>query len=136
MEIRMPVTAAIAKRLFVEVGSEEYGIPIKDVDEVDRLTDPEIVDGEEVIEHNEDIYPVIGLAESFEVNDAATNGDGFVIRVPPEQRRVALQCDAVTEQEEVVIRPATGILGDVDGLSGTTVVGDGNVVPILDVNSI
>ena len=136
VEIRLPVTAAIAKMLFVEVGSEEYGIPIKDVDEVDRLTDPEIVDGEEVIEHNEDIYPVIGLAESFEVNDAATNGDGVVIRVPPEQRRVALQCDAVTEQEEVVIRPATGILGDVDGLSGTTVVGDGNVVPILDVNSI
>ena len=136
VRIRLPVTAAIAKVLFVEVGSEEYGVPIKDVGEVSRMASPKSVDGEDVIEHGEEIYPIVRLGEAFDVAGASENGDGVLIRVPPEQRQVALHCDAVTQQEEVVIRPATGSLGDVDGLSGTTVVGDGNVVPILDVGSI
>ncbi len=136
VRIRLPVTAAIAKVLFVEVGSEEYGVPIKDVDEVSRMASPKRIDGEDVIEHGREIYPIVRLGEAFDVAGARTNGDGVLIRVPPEQRQVALHCDAVTQQEEVVIRPATGSLGDVDGLSGTTVVGDGNVVPILDVGSI
>jgi two-component system chemotaxis sensor kinase CheA len=136
VRIQLPVTAAIAKVLFVEVGSEEYGVPIKNVDEVSRMASPEVVDGEDVVEHDEEIYPIVGLGEAFGVPDAGRNGDGVLIRVPPEERQVALRCDAVTQQEEVVIRPATGALGDVDGLSGTTVVGDGNVVPILDVTSI
>jgi two-component system chemotaxis sensor kinase CheA len=97
---------------------------------------PETVEGQEVIEHDEDIYPVVRLGAAFDVDGAATNGDGVLVRVPPENRQIALHCDAVTQQEEVVIRPATGTLGDVDGLSGTTVVGDGDVVPILDVTSV
>ncbi len=47
-----------------------------------------------------------------------------------------LSCDAVSGQEEVVVKPFQGRLGDTPGLSGTAVVGDGEVVPIVDVGSL
>jgi two-component system chemotaxis sensor kinase CheA len=49
---------------------------------------------------------------------------------------VALRCDSISRQEEVVLTPLQGPLRGTEGISGTAVVGDGNVVPILDVNTL
>jgi len=144
VSLRLPVTMAIVKVLFVEVGEEEYGIPLKNVDEITRTTEVNQINGSEVIKHNDEIYPVIHLGERFEVpgahnghNDGiAGNGhkeDGMLVRIRESERRVALHCDEVNSQEEVVVKPLEGILSGTPGLSGTAVLGDGNIVHILDV---
>ena len=133
VSLRLPVTMAIVKVLFVEVGDEEYGVPIKNVDEITSTDAVKQVNGTEVIKHNDDIYPVIQLAETFDVDDAATNGDGMLVRIRESERQVALYCDSVNSQEEVVVKPLEGILSGTPGLSGTAVLGDGNIVHILDV---
>jgi len=125
---------AIVKVLFVEVGDEEYGIPIKNVDEITGSAGTQPVNGREVIKHDDEIYPVVDLGETFDVpGDRATNGDGMLVRIRESERQVALRCDAVNAQEEVVVRPLEGILSGTPGLSGTAVLGEGNVVHILDV---
>ncbi|MFC7018730.1 MULTISPECIES: chemotaxis protein CheA [Haloarcula] len=131
--LRLPVTMAIVKVLFVEVGDEEYGIPIKNVDEITGTGAVKQVNGKEVIKHNDDIYPVIHLADTFDVDGAHANGDGMLVRIRESERQVALHCDAVNSQEEVVVKPLEGILSGTAGLSGTAVLGDGNIVHILDV---
>ncbi|MFC7249144.1 chemotaxis protein CheA [Halomicroarcula sp. GCM10025324] len=131
--LRLPVTMAIVKVLFVEVGDEEYGIPIKNVDEITATNAVKQVNGTEVIKHNDDIYPVIHLDETFDVEGAHTNGDGMLVRIRESERQVALHCDSVNSQEEVVVKPLEGILSGTPGLSGTAVLGDGNIVHILDV---
>ena len=134
VSLRLPVTMAIVKVLFVEVGGEEYGIPIKNVDEITRTEAVKQVNGQEVIKHNEAIYPVIPLGDVFEVpGDYAENGDGMLVRIRESERQVALRCDAVNAQEEVVVKPLEGLLSGTPGLSGTAVLGDGNIVHILDV---
>jgi len=182
VSLRLPVTMAIVKVLFVEVGDEEYGVPLKNVDEITRTDEVKQINGTEVIKHNDDIYPVIDLAETFDVpgtaaadggeteaesTDAATAGaaaaggatgddgdvavaagggamaggaaatnsheDGMLVRIRESERQVALKCDAVSSQEEVVVKPLEGILSGTPGLSGTAVLGDGNIVHILDV---
>jgi two-component system chemotaxis sensor kinase CheA len=144
VSLRLPVTMAIVKVLFVEVGEEEYGIPLKNVDEITRTTDVKQINGTEVIKHNDDIYPVVHLGERFEVpgahnghRDAITgNGqkdDGMLVRIRESERQVALHCNEVNSQEEVVVKPLEGILSGTPGLSGTAVLGDGNIVHILDV---
>jgi len=180
VSLRLPVTMAIVKVLFVEVGDEEYGVPLKNVDEITRTDEVKQINGTEVIKHNDDIYPVIDLAETFDVpgtaaanggvqadaeaatetaagagtavgddgnvavaagggamagGTAATNGqeEGMLVRIRESERQVALQCDAVSSQEEVVVKPLEGILSGTPGLSGTAVLGDGNIVHILDV---
>jgi two-component system chemotaxis sensor kinase CheA len=131
--LRLPVTVAIVKMLFVEVGDEEYGIPIKNIDEVSRVPEVKTINEEPMIEHDDDIYPVVDLADELDVDGETNNGDGMLLRIRKSERRSALRCDAVNKQEEVVVKPLEGVLSGIPGLSGTAVLGDGNVVPILDV---
>ncbi len=148
VSLRLPVTMAIVKVLFVEVGDEEYGIPIKNVDEITRTEDMKQINNQEVIKHNDEIYPVIDLGEAFNVPGRATAtdggegveleeveeaGGGMLVRIRESERQVALKCDSVNAQEEVVVKPLEGILSGTPGLSGTAVLGDGNIVHILDV---
>ena len=131
--LRLPVTMAIVKVLFVEVGDEEYGVPIKNVDEITATEAVKQVNGTEVIKHNDDIYPVIHLDDTFDVPGETSNGEGMLVRIRESERQVALHCDSVNSQEEVVVKPLEGILSGTPGLSGTAVLGDGNIVHILDV---
>jgi two-component system chemotaxis sensor kinase CheA len=134
--VRLPVTMAIVKVLFVMVGDEQYGIPIKNIDEISQSDETERVDGQPVVEHDDEIYPVVHLADAFDVPDAKENGDGMLVRIRASERKVALQCDAVTQQEEVVVKPLEGVLTGTDGLSGTAVLGDGDIVHIIDVGTL
>ena len=133
VSLRLPVTVAIVKMMFVRVGDTEYGIPVKNIDEVARLRAVRTVKGDEVIEHDDDIYPVVRLGDVLDEPTDSENGDGMLLRIRPDKRQVALRCDAVLDQEEVVVKPLEGVLSGIPGLSGTAVLGDGDVVPILDV---
>ena len=145
--IRLPVSVAIIRILLVEVGGQEFGLPVSSVDEVLQADGVHTVNGREVLSHEERVYPLVhlnrvlsdgtatgggGLAADGGVA-AADTADGMLVRIKPTERPVALHCDRVTQQEEVVVKPFEGPLHDVQGLSGAAVVGDGQVVAILDV---
>ena len=160
VRFRLPVTVAIVKVMFVDVGGTEYGIPIKSIAEVAQANDIEAVHGEEIVRHEDDLYPVIRLRDQLahqpmagggaEESDTATSAiereaattdggvsdDGMLVRIREETRQVALHCDAVLDQEEVVVKPLDGPLSGTPGLSGTAVLGDGDVVAVLDVVSL
>ncbi len=140
VSLRLPVTMAIVKVLFVQVGEEEYGVPIKNVDEITRTDEMKQVNGRDVIKHNGEIYPIVDLGKTFNVPGRETATDGgtsetgnMLVRIRESERQIALRCDAVNAQEEVVVKPLEGILSGTQGLSGTAVLGDGNIVHILDV---
>ncbi|WP_440005573.1 chemotaxis protein CheA [Halomicrococcus sp. SG-WS-1] len=136
VSLSLPVTVAIVKVLFVESGEEEYGIPIKNVDEIRRMGEVQRVEGEEVVTHDDTVYPLIRLGEALNVPGETKNGDGMLVRVKESERQVAIHCDAVSRQEEVVVKPFEGILSGIPGLSGAAVLGEGDVVTILDVESL
>ena len=178
VRFRLPVTVAIVKVMFVDVGGTEYGIPIKSIAEVARADDVEEVHGDEIVRHEDDLYPVIRLNERLAGGGAAAAGsgvggsadggpaegdtapgdagpeetsppdaetattdggvadEGMLVRIREETRQVALHCDAVLDQEEVVVKPLDGPLSGTPGLSGTAVLGDGDVVAVLDVVSL
>ena len=130
--LRLPVTVAIVKVMFVEVGGTEYGIPVKNIAEVTRADDIRTTKGDEIIEHDDQIYPILRLSEALD-EPTSVNGDGMLLRIRDEHRQVALHCDKVIDQEEVVVKPLEGVLSGIPGLSGTAVLGDGDVVAVLDV---
>jgi two-component system chemotaxis sensor kinase CheA len=131
--MQLPVTVAIVKVLFVESGGEEYGIPIKSVDEISRMRPVKTVDGEEVITYDETVYPLVRLGDALNVPGETKNGDGMLVRIREAERQVAIHCDDVRGQEEVVVKPFEGLLSGIPGLSGAAVLGEGDVVTILDV---
>ncbi|ESS08378.1 MAG: chemotaxis protein histidine kinase related kinase [uncultured archaeon A07HN63] len=130
--LRLPVTVAIVKVMFVEVGGTEYGIPVKNIAEVTRADEISTTKGDEIIEHDDQIYPILRLSDALD-EPGSVNGDGMLLRIRDEQRQVALHCDKVIDQEEVVVKPLEGVLSGIPGLSGTAVLGDGDVVAVLDV---
>ncbi|UWG48035.1 Chemotaxis protein histidine kinase or related kinase [Halanaeroarchaeum sp. HSR-CO] len=131
--LTLPVTVAIVKVLFVESGGEEYGIPIKSVDEISRMRPVKSVDGESVVTYGDTVYPLIRLGEALDVPGETRNGEGMLVKVRESERQVAIHCDEVRGQEEVVVKPFEGILSGIPGLSGAAVLGEGDVVTILDV---
>ncbi|WP_144901225.1 chemotaxis protein CheA [Halobellus captivus] len=135
ISIRLPVTVAIIKVLFVRIGDREFGVPIKYIDEISRQQRIQRVDGAEVVVHADHIFPLIRLRDALDLGEKR-HEDGMIVRIRPADRQVALRCDGVARQEEVVVTPLQGPLKGTNGLSGTAVVGDGNVVPILDINSL
>ncbi len=132
VRLRLPVTVAIVKVMFVEIGGTEYGIPVKNIAEVTRATNIHTTNGDEIIKHDNDIYRVLRLSELLD-EPSSVNGDGMLLRIRDEKRQVALHCDRVLDQEEVVVKPLEGVLSGIPGLSGTAVLGDGDVVAVLDV---
>jgi two-component system chemotaxis sensor kinase CheA len=91
------------------------------------------VDGEEVITYDETVYPLVRLGDALNVPGETKNGDGMLVRIRNSERQVAIHCDDVRGQEEVVVKPFEGILSGIPGLSGAAVLGEGDVVTILDV---
>ncbi|UPV74398.1 chemotaxis protein CheA [Halorussus limi] len=136
ISLSLPVTVAIVKVLFVQSGEEEYGVPIKNVDEIRRMEDVQTVEGEEVVTHDDTVYPLVRLGDALDVPGETKNGDGMLVRVKESERQVAIHCDAVSRQEEVVVKPFEGILSGIPGLSGAAVLGEGDVVTILDVETL
>jgi two-component system chemotaxis sensor kinase CheA len=133
--IRLPVSVAIIRVLFVGVGDREFGVPIKYIDEISRRRRVETIEGAEVVVSDDRIFPLVRLRDALGV-DAPERDAGMIVRIRPEDRRIALHCDRVTEQAEVVVTPLQGPLKGTRGLSGTAVIGDGNVIPILDVSTL
>ena len=134
--LRVPVSVAIVRVLFVESGGEEYGIPVKNVDEISQAAAIESVNGEDVLTFGDSVYPIINLTEALETPGPSANGSGMLVRMNDEVRQVALHCDEVLRQEEVVVKPFEGLLSGIPGLSGAAVLGEGDVVTILDVETL
>ena len=133
--VRLPVSVAIVKVLLVAVGEDEYGIPVDQVAEIHQYEGIETINGREVFTCRGTLDPVIRLRSVLGVAGDPT-GDGMLLRITPETRPVVLHCDAVRNQEEVVVKPFAGALEATPGMAGAAVVGEGDIVPIIDVASL
>jgi two-component system chemotaxis sensor kinase CheA len=134
VRLRLPVSVAIARTLFVEVGDEEFGVPVSAVEEIGRLGETRTVEGREVVPIDDELYPLVRLGEALDV-PGTVDGE-MLVRARSSVRQVALGVDAVSGQEEVVVKPFDGVLEGIPGLSGATVLGEGRVVPVLDVETL
>jgi two-component system chemotaxis sensor kinase CheA len=132
----LPVTVAIADVMFVTSGDEEFGVPVKDIQDIGGAAEISVEDGKEVVRAGDRTYPLVRLNEALETPGRARNGDGMLLRIRDEVRPVAVHCDRVRGQQEVVVKPFEGVLGGIPGLSGATVLGEGEVVNILDVKTL
>ncbi|MFP8953611.1 ATP-binding protein [Natrialbaceae archaeon A-arb3/5] len=138
----LPVSIAIDDVLFVRCGDEEFGIPTEAVHDVESPSALETSDdGELVLPTEDESYPVVQLGDALDIpGDSGIEGepdaDDVIIRIREGVRPVALHCNRVHGQQEVVVKPFEGFLSGVPGLGGATVRGRGKVVTILDVTTL
>ncbi len=135
--ISLPLTLAIIRSLMVTLGEQVYAFPLTNVQETLCISADEIrrIGNNEVIVIRERILPLLRLAEHFGIGTEL--GDRFyVVVVASGERRAAVVVDQLLGEQEIVIKSLGDYLGEVPGLSGATILGDGRVALIIDARSI
>ena len=129
----LPLALALLEVLLVERGGHVYGLPLSAVAEVVAVTETLLLEGK----------PMFDLrGHSLALNDlGAMLGAPSVLPLPPRPpavvvsaagRRVALVCDRLLGEEEVVVRSLGMLLGRLRGYLGAAILGDGRIALLLD----
>ena len=133
--LSFPLTVGIIRSLLVSVNGRYFAIPIYSVLEIIQGEDAQIttVSGKEVLILRELTIPLINLGEALEMGGGKV---GYVIVSQVGSQKVAFTVEDLFGDEEVVVKPLGKIVGEVQGISGATITGDGKVVLILDLDGI
>jgi two-component system chemotaxis sensor kinase CheA len=143
--IRLPLTLAIVQALLVRVAGGIYALPIHSVTETLRVELDQIhrINHREAIQLRGSVLPLVSLRTVFGLEDEPADepdqpeigGDmRLVVAVhTTNTRQVGLVVDGLVGEQEIVIKPLSPLVGDVAGLSGAAILGDGSVALILDV---
>ena len=141
--IHLPLTLAIVRALLVSSGGGTYVLPLGNVVEMLRLGTEEgeiarrTVGGQAAIVLRGRTIPVASLAHVLCDDPAATRPenvpeDAYVVVIGWAEKQVGLCVDGLIGEQEVVIKSLGTLLGDIRGLSGATILGDGRVGLIVD----
>jgi two-component system, chemotaxis family, sensor kinase CheA len=138
--ITLPLTLAIVDGQSVAVGSETYIVPLTSIVESLQLPPDgasRVTGRGEVFGFRGEYLPVIRLYEIFGIEPRSRSlHEGLVVVVEGDGRRVGLFVDELLGQQQVVIKSLETNYGHVDGVSGATILGDGSVALILDVQGL
>jgi len=133
-ELLLPPTMAIVDVMIVRINGKRLGIPISSIVEVAnfrRDTTHHIGKGEAILLRNE-VLQILWLNEMVGVSSSCE----ILIVVQYQKRKCCIPVDMVEGKQEVVVKPLSSFIGNTRGVSGVTILGDGGVVPVLDVNTI
>ncbi|MEG6512951.1 chemotaxis protein CheA [Desulforamulus ruminis] len=136
--IRLPLTLAIIRALMVTLGKQVYAFPLTNVSETLRISQEEIrrVGNNEVIVVRDKILPLARLGRLFNCSDCAEDAKMFVVILGSGDKQVAVVVDKLLGEQEIVIKSLGDYLGQLAGLSGACILGDGKVALIVDVRGL
>ena len=138
--VRLPLTLAILDGQTIAVSSQNYIVPIVSIVESVQIRKEHLnhVAGRgETYKLRDQYLPVIRLHELFgEKPVSSHNFGGLLMIVESEGRKVALMVDDLLAQQQVVIKSMEANYQRVEGISGATILGDGTVALILDINGV
>ena len=139
--IKLPLTLAIIQALLVEVNKEVFSIPLDSVLEVVRAAGQDLstINGREVIRLRNSVLPLARLSEILGVGQNGNgkhDGEMYVVVVGLAEQRLGIVVDSLLGQKEIVIKSLGDYLGSVRGIAGSTILGDGRVIMIIDVGEL
>jgi chemosensory pili system protein ChpA (sensor histidine kinase/response regulator) len=141
--IRLPFTLAITQALIVRTGDETYALPLPTVEGVVRIARSELEtllsQSEPSYEYGEEAYRFRHLGMYLGGQSAKLPEDDShvpVILVRAGDHSAALLVDDMVASQEIVVKSIGPQLASIRGISGATILGDGSIVLILDINAL
>lgn len=141
--VRLPFTLAITQALIVRTGDEVYALPLPTVEGVVRISRAELeallARSEPSYEYGEETYRFRHLGMYLGGQSASLpTDDSFVsvILVRAGEYSAALLTDEMIASQEIVVKSVGPQLSGIRGISGATILGDGSIVLILDINAL
>ncbi len=134
--IRLPLTLAMIDGMLVRVGEQRYIIPITTIEQSARPRPEQVstVQGRgEMCMVRGRLLPVIRLADVFSVPGASGSvTDAIAVTIQDNERRACVAVDELLGQQQVVIKSLGDSFGQIAGISGGAILGDGTVCLIID----
>ncbi len=139
--IRLPLTLAIIQALLVQIGSEKYAIPLGSIREIVNIAPSaiQLVRNQEVVMLRNTVIPIVRLDQMLKVRGLIPDAQKkqlTVVIVRKGDKLSGFVVDGLIGQHEIVIKSLGKLLAAVRWIAGATILGDGNVALIVDVNSL
>jgi two-component system chemotaxis sensor kinase CheA len=138
--IRLPLTVAIVQGLLISSAGATYIMPLASVVETLTVSRSEIksINQHEVIRLRDSIVPIMELENVLgrQTKRAEIGEHNLIVVIKAGERLAGLVVDDLMERQEIVVKPLGSYLGDIEGISGATILGDGKVALILDAASL
>lgn len=135
--LSLPMSLAVARIMIVDTAGDRYAVPMDSITETLRLKSGAInrVRAGEAFVLRDRTVPVARLADLLGLPGERREQE-LVLVTETSNGPVGLVIDAIGDRLETLLRPAAGLLKTVSGISGTTVLGDGSVVMVLDLEAL
>ena len=136
--VRLPLTLAIIQALMINIGDEQYAIPLSNIQNIEDVhkEDIKMVQDQEVIVVRNEIIPIIRLREVLGLPEEEDKDMMMGVIVKKGEKQVGFIVDSLIGQQEIVIKSLGKYLSGIDIIAGATILGNGEVALILDVNSL
>lgn len=136
--IRIPLTLAIIQALLIRLKNEIYAIPLSSVTEIINIPSSGIRDiqGQEIALYRGKTIPIIRLRKVLDISEEEEVEDLVVVVVNKGEKQAGLIVDSLIGQQEIVIKSLGKYLAGIKYISGATILGNGNISLILDINSL
>jgi two-component system, chemotaxis family, sensor kinase CheA len=136
IRLSLPLTVVMTRVMTVHAGGERYGIPLDGVVETAFVPAARILpvrDAEAFVLRDRTL-PLVRLSDLLELPRPSEPRSGMkVVVMAAGDELLGIAVDGFAERMDVLMRPMTGILSGMPGVMGTTLLGDGSVLMILDV---
>ena len=140
MTLRLPLTLAVLDVMLVKVGGGPYVVPLSSIVETmqcSRANFERVPSGGRVLQVRGEYVQVIDLGKRFGLTTQTAPDEQFVVLCETEgNQKVALVVDDIIGQQQVVIKSLEENFERVEGIAGGTILGDGNVALIVDVQGL
>lgn len=136
--VRLPLTLAIIQALMVEVGTEKYAISLGSIETIEDIPIEDIkhVESKEVIHLRGLVIPIIRMKKVLDIEETEEPESMVVVIVRKGDKQVGLVVDNLIGQQEIVIKSLGKYIANNKIISGATILGDGEVALIVDVNAL
>ncbi len=136
--VRLPLTLAIIQALMINIGNEKYAIPLSNIQNIEdvKKEDIQLVQKQEVIVIRNEIIPIIRLHNILGLPQEEDKDLMMGVIVKKGERQVGFIIDSLIGQQEIVIKSLGKYLSGIDIIAGATILGNGEVALILDINSL
>lgn len=139
--LKIPLTMAIVDGMEISVGKSVFTIPIANIRQSFKVKNEDVIydtEGNEIIKCMDQFYPIIRIHRIYNIDTEITNiEDGILVWVESGDKSYCLFVDDLLGEQQVVVKPLPVFLNSFNvkdfGISGCTILGDGNISIILDV---
>ncbi|PZT56030.1 chemotaxis protein CheA [Paenibacillus silvae] len=137
--VQLPLTLSIIAAMLVRLGSEKYAVPLSSIVETAIVQREQVrnIHGNKMITFRDSLIPYLSLSEVFGVPDFndADEKETEIVVIRKGDRLAAVAVEEFIGQSEIVLKSMGTYLPAIEGISGATILGDGQVALILDPNA-